>query len=1007
MKNILVELSSVPAAADCDVLVLGGSFAGASCALHLAKSGKKVVLAEPGTFPGREMSSSLRYWASQNSLDSAPPACRDWLKSGTPPGSWGDEFPVRPDLLKIAIEDSLLEAGVKLFYSSSPAGILGSNGAIRGAVLAGKWGLQAVTADVVVDATDWASLARLAGANLLQPSYPAAATGYGTMEFMGAAANASGPVKIPGDIPVVGGTALIHRGSQGPGHCLLEFGIADRLESGSFDSRQKMETRFRRSAEYVCRFLRSGNPVFPDSRVTALSLRLSLASPWRLPASESPFVVSGFPGLFVLGSSSGFTDEQYRLAMLNPVPASRAGEQLADYLLAYEPSPHSGEPVAVLSPVEQGDYSDIFRISPENTGATRQVPGRNSLVPVKMTSAVLVAGGGTSGAVAAAASAAAGAATVLLDMNIGLGGTGTLGGVDSYWFGRRVGFTAELDQRYAGKEAVFGKPNDGKWNIEARMQALLEWNSEKGVDVFLDCTVAGTVTDGKIVKGVLAATPDGLQSFLATATVDATGDGDVAAHAGAEFTYGTVRDGFPMWYSLGLLEEPGKPQNNFTSTVDVGNSSDYTRAILAGRRRGSGHDHAFYLAPRESRHVRGDLVCDIESLLLLRKHPDTVCIGFSNCDIKGMSSSDHVAWGILPPNSEFEIPLGALLPASLEGLIVAGKAYSCTHDFLATARMQADLQNLGGAAGLAAALAVKQDGFFRRVNVRELQDQLIAQGALPGNFHSRPFHSPVPLQPEVHQIVSALTGKEPLFIDEGFSPAIREPLVVARLMALEYPAISVLFEEFRKTSGEKKRLLARLIAWHGGNDGNEYLASTIKTWLAGDTLPPIERNFEWAGTPPDHGVMPEPCYILRAMGMTYDYGVIPLLQMVADRLSPSTDDFADRKKGIFSYVETVCAVAERLGCPEAIAPLERLRSIPSLQGLSSTGFEPDFYLERRAYLELCIGRALARCGSVEGVRILESYLKDSRSILAKHARSELAVVKGGGPHPYAPHGRSV
>jgi hypothetical protein len=67
----------------------------------------------------------------------------------------------------------------------------------------------------------------------------------------------------------------------------------------------------------------------------------------------------------------------------------------------------------------------------------------------------------------------------------------------------------------------------------------------------------------------------------------------------------------------------------------------------------------------------------------------------------------------LPPHLEIPIPYRALLPRRLENLLVTGKAYSCSHDALAATRMIDDLQNQGGAAGLAAALSV-QDGVSPR-----------------------------------------------------------------------------------------------------------------------------------------------------------------------------------------------------------------------------------------------------------------------------------------------------
>jgi hypothetical protein len=48
--------------------------------------------------------------------------------------------------------------------------------------------------------------------------------------------------------------------------------------------------------------------------------------------------------------------------------------------------------------------------------------------------------------------------------------------------------------------------------------------------------------------------------------------------------------------------------------------------------------------------------------------------------------------------------------------------------------------------------------------------------------------------------------------------------------------------------------------------------------------------------------------------------------------------------------------------------------------------------DRYAYLELCIGRALARCGSKRGYRILIGYLSDIRGFLARSAHEELTAL---------------
>ena len=80
----------------------------------------------------------------------------------------------------------------------------------------------------------------------------------------------------------------------------------------------------------------------------------------------------------------------------------------------------------------------------------------------------MVAGGGTAGAPAGIAAARSGARTLVLERLHGLGGLGTLGLITHYWYGNRVGFTAEID---AGVAACAKKAfeRSGQWNPEDKM----------------------------------------------------------------------------------------------------------------------------------------------------------------------------------------------------------------------------------------------------------------------------------------------------------------------------------------------------------------------------------------------------------------------------------------------------------------------------------------------------------------------------------------------------------
>ena len=106
------------------------------------------------------------------------------------------------------------------------------------------------------------------------------------------------------------------------------------------------------------------------------------------------------------------------------------------------------------------------------------------------------------------------------------------------------------------------------------------------------------------------------------------------------------------------------------------------------------------------------------------------------------------------------------------------------------------------------------------------------------------------------------------------------------------------------------------------------------------------------------------------------------------------DRFALKHDSQFEYVRVICSVAERNPGPAMLPALEALRRKKCLRGLAipwEADPRPavDSVLERRAYLELSLGRALARCGDRRGYDILRRYADDIRGPLARSAADEL------------------
>ncbi len=157
---------------------------------------------------------------------------------------------------------------------------------------------------------------------------------------------------------------------------------------------------------------------------------------------------------------------------------------------------------------------------------------------------VLVAGGGPAGVCAAAAAARQGARTALVERYGILGGMLTSGYVNPILGSVAPG--SMYDEIIALLGATDSRTRNGREmsiDSEQAKGLFLQFVCEAGVDVFLQTPVVEVVKEGSAVKGLVVGTQEGLQTLYADVVVDATGDGFVAARAGAEFRMGRESDG--------------------------------------------------------------------------------------------------------------------------------------------------------------------------------------------------------------------------------------------------------------------------------------------------------------------------------------------------------------------------------------------------------------------------------------------------------------------------------
>jgi hypothetical protein len=242
------------------------------------------------------------------------------------------------------------------------------------------------------------------------------------------------------------------------------------------------------------------------------------------------------------------------------------------------------------------------------------------------------------------------------------------------------------------------------------------------------------VRDGR-VSGVVVATPQGRGVVLAKDVVDATGNADIAAAAGARCEF--LGSGEIALQGAGLSERR-LGESYINSDWGYVNECDAVDLWLFGVRGRAGAarnswDVSQATETRERRRIVGTVVVSPLDVVNERTFPDTIVQGRSDFDSHGPSVDDicYVSEANGKKIYGVNVPYRAILPEKTDGLAVVGLGISAHRDALPLMRMQPDVQNAGYAAGVAAAMAAEKGTELRAINVKELQKHLVDKGIIP------------------------------------------------------------------------------------------------------------------------------------------------------------------------------------------------------------------------------------------------------------------------------------
>jgi len=424
------------------------------------------------------------------------------------------------------------------------------------------------------------------------------------------------------------------------------------------------------------------------------------------------------------------------------------------------------------------------------------------------------------------------------------------------------------------------------------------------------------------------------------------------------------------------FKNPDDFYNNtdWTFTDDTDLLDVWQTFILAKEKFSDQYDIGQLPQTRERRRMTGDFTVSVLDVYNGRTYPDTLSIHQSSFDTHGFTEDPF--FSLKPPeHSGIDVtafmPFRALLPKGLEGIIVTGLGASAHRDAMPVLRMQPCLQDQGFSVGWAAAMAASKGQMIRYVDIKLLQKELVSINNLP-------------------ESVLSVTDNFPPAIDKIIKAA---QTVVNNLEGLEIllwdtvNSIPVIRDSFHLSTNEEHRLVyARILGMLGIPDGWKELIKAV------DSYDDWDKGWNFTGMGQFGASISFLDSLIIALGRTKKTEAIPSVVRLAKKLTPDSQ---------FSHFRSVAMALETIADQSGAEPLFTLLQMPGIRGHSmpdiktakklTPGGPTDTSTRNNSLRELILGRALYRCGDVNGLgnQVLNEYSRDLRGHYFRHATGVL------------------
>ncbi len=377
---------------------------------------------------------------------------------------------------------------------------------------------------------------------------------------------------------------------------------------------------------------------------------------------------------------------------------------------------------------------------------------------------VVVCGLGTAGAIAAVTSSEAGLKTLGLETEAFMGGIPTAGQVLGYYYGAKGGRFEKTDEK-AYKNKDFAPANKVFFDHllpDAKVEILENESDNVGAQLKFRAFVYDVIKKENKVIGLKYVCDNRLYEVKCKYVIDATGEADICALAGAETIRGREGDSKVQPFSICTMTVDKDTVKSYycdNGYLNPNCASEYAKTVIDTytqkmflKEKYDNETFFSVISPmpgtREGRHIKAVKNISFTDFLEGFKGTKPLFYAYSNMDTHGtehaFESDIYIEWAVVSRlrKKVFAVPVSTenLIPESVDGIVAAGKGIGVEHDISPCVRMKRDMQKCGEAAAKLVYMSIKNNCSPLQIDYDEIKSELEKTGCLEEENNKTEFN---------------------------------------------------------------------------------------------------------------------------------------------------------------------------------------------------------------------------------------------------------------------------